>query len=448
MTARSLGWKLELSIAVVIFALSTLLQIVTYEKIVRPPPNIGGGAAVSAVIGHLHGRGFTVSGYESASASRALREQDLLALYRASDERHPPHEPLPATTLLFLAIAKLTGELRLYSIVMVQILAHALAAVWLFYELSRRHWGIAVLAGLSWGLFVPEWRLTLTPGYDSWTSNIYLAATMLTLCFHRTRSILPLLGAAVVCGIGLWTRSYLMLLPATILVVLGVTRLLDWKKALVFVLPVLLFAVALHIQRAPEKGLEHQYVRGAFWFTFWAGVGQFENDRGVGPLDNDVQVFARSLSPDSDFNGFFYQYDPRFNEVLREEGKRYVGSSWPSLIRNGVYRVGWTWVPVLMPSSFFQNYRAIYYGYLAVGIPLAALALFGCIVWIRKEPVYVLLLFVPVFAILPLSAYFINGKIPTGSYFAQISFAAYAVVDLWGRWMRRRASSRSHSGPS
>ncbi len=36
----------------------------------------------------------------------------------------------------------------------------------------------------------------------------------------------------MVCGIGLWTRSYLMLLPLTILLVLGATRLLDWKKAI------------------------------------------------------------------------------------------------------------------------------------------------------------------------------------------------------------------------
>jgi hypothetical protein len=414
-------------------ALSVAAQAGLYEAGLRPIPTIASAYAVSTTLGLLNGRGLSVQTEEALGVRRRLgRSDDALALYRPEAPRSPAHEPLPGVSLLFAGVAAATGALRLRTVVYLQMVLHGVGAWLLSAELLRRSALAAAVAGLGWALFVPEFRSSLTPGYDSLPSLVYIAAVVATLRFGRTGRIVWLAAAGLACGVGLWVRDYLFVLPLLLLPLVAWLRWPGVGPLLAFAAPAALLALGLAAARSPESGTTHRMIRGGVWHTFWAGVGQFENDRGLVAEDESVQAFAGRLAPGEDFDVPGYQYLPAYDRVLGEAGRAYVAKEWPSLLRNAVVRGGWLVFPALMPSKQLASAPARA-ALLAVGIPLSLLALAGFVRLLRRDPFAALVLAAPLLSLLPLAPYYFIAKVPTGVYFVQLSFAGVALEALRGR---------------
>jgi hypothetical protein len=409
---------------------SVAAQAALYELGPRPIPTIASAYAVSTAIGLCKGRGLTVQPDEASAVRQgAERFEDLLPLYRSQAPRSPAHEPLPGVSLLFAAVAALSGSLRLGTIVYLQILLHGLGAWWLAAELRQRSGLAAALAGIGWALFLPEFRSTLTPGYDSLPTLVYLGAVLPLLRFGRGGGPAWLIGAGLACGAGLWVRDYLFVLPLLLLPVLATLRQPGLSGLLAFGLPVALLGAGLALARAPASGTTHRLIRGGVWHTFWAGVGQFDNDLGLVAEDESVRDFASRLAPSEEFRVPNYQYLPSYDAALGLAGRAYVAERWPALLRNALYRLGWLVFPAFGPSKQLAS-GPLRLLLLAVGIPLSLLALAGFLRLWRADRFAALVLAAPVLSLLPLAPYYFIAKVPTAAFFSQLAFAGWALAGL------------------
>jgi hypothetical protein len=411
-------------------ALSVAAQAGLYEAGLRPIPTTASAYAVSTALGLLNGRGLTVQPEEARAVRRPLpRGQDALPLYRADAPRAPAHEPLPGVSLLFAAVAFATGSLRLDTLVYLQMVLHGLGAWLLAAELRHRSGLAAAVAGLGWALFLPEFRSTLTPGYDSLPSLVYIAAVVAALHFGRTGAGAWLAGAGIACGVGIWVRDYLFVLPLLLLPVVIWLRRPALGPLLAFAVPVAVLAIALAGVRSPASGTTHRMIRGGVWHTFWAGVGQFENDLGLVAEDESVQEFAGRRAPGENFRVPAYQYLPAYDEALGKAGREYVAQEWPSLLRNALFRSAWLAFPALMPSKEVAAGGRRWL-LLAAGLPLSLLALLGFArVW-REDRFTALVLAAPLLSLLPLAPYYFIAKVPTGTFFVQLAFTGFALEAL------------------
>ncbi|MDH3686491.1 MAG: hypothetical protein OEP95_09710 [Myxococcales bacterium] len=435
------------ALAAAIFLAAVVSQEALYATVLQPKATNATGYATSQALGLLHGRGLTVRQAESRELIALPADADALTLYDPAAPRDPAQEPLPGTPLLFAAVAFVLGALRMSTIVHLQILLHGACSVWLFLELRHRSLLAAALAGLGWAICVPQFRSTLTPGYDSLTSVVYIAAAVGLLRHLRTGSLGGLLVASVACGLGLWVRSYLFVLPVLLAGILVWPARAGWARVALFVLPCLLLGGALSFVRAPESGASSRLTRGGVWHSFWAGVGQFENDRGVSDLDESVQAFAGRLAPDQDFRVPNYQYLPAYDATLRAEGLRFVRDEWPRLVRNALERSVWLVFPSFAPSRTFSQ-GAMRAAVIALGVPVSLAAFAGLWLWWRRDPAGALVLAAPLVSLAPLAPFYFIAKVPTSTYFVQLAFAGFAVAALSERLLRRETPPSAPAGTS
>ncbi len=422
----SRSWLFAGFVAVVAIAAQTLV----HDRLLQPDPAIAGGYAASAAIGLTHGRGLSVRSEEAQAAKRVARDFDLLDLYEPDAPRVISQEPLPGTPLLFYSVGKLSGELRFRDVVRLQIALHAISAVLLFGALRRSHPLAALLTSLGWAVFLPHFRSTLAPGYDSLPSLVYITTLTALLRHHRSGGRLSLLLAGLSCGAGLWIRSYLFVFPAVCACVLAISRRTRITGLCVFLLPVLAMAGGLYAVRHPSTGVGHQLIRGGVWHSFWGGVGQFENDRGVIADDASIRAFAERLAPEQDFPVSNYQYVTAYDATLREAARDFAAEHWPALLRNSVYRVGWLVFPSFMPSGTLAAHTAVRLALVLIGVPVSLLAIAGFAVAWRRDRTAALLLTAAWISLLPLAPYYFIAKVPTAAFFTQLAFAAIALEAL------------------
>jgi hypothetical protein len=441
----SRSWLFAGFVAVVAIASQTLV----HGRLLQPQPAIAGGYAVSAAIGLINSRGLSVRSEEAWGAKRADRDFDLLDLYEPDAPRVISQEPLPGTPLLFFAVGKLTGGLHFRNIVHLLILLHALCAVLLFAALRRSHPLAALLTSLGWAVFLPQFRSTLAPGYDSLDSLVYITALVALRQHHRSQGGVPLLLAGLSCGIGLWIRSYLFVLPLVCVCILAVFKRTRIAGLCLFLIPVLVMAAGLYAVRRPSTGVSHQLIRGGVWHSFWGGIGQFENDRGVIAEDASIREFAEKLAPNQDFRMPNYQYTATYDDTLREAARDYAAEHWPSLVRNTVYRVGWLLFPSFMPSGTLAASKAARLVLVLFGVPISLLAIAGFVVAVRRDRTAALLLAAPWIALLPLTAFYFIAKVPTCAYFVHLAFAAIALEAIANRfWPAPRSLDCAKFSPS
>jgi hypothetical protein len=433
-------WPFRRSFAPLLLAVAVAAQLVTYERWLQPVPTAASGYAASTALGLLHGRGLTVTQDEARRFRAADRNADALAFYDPEAERGPAHEPLPGASLLFAGVALASGALRQSTIVYLQMVLHGLAAVWLALELRYRSGLAATFAGLGWALFVPEYRSTLVPGYDSLTALLSVCAVVPWLRYLRTGASVGPLLAGLACGIGLWTRDYLFVLPIVLLAVLvGLRRIGPWALAL-FLGPVLVLGAGLAWARAPETGATQRFVRGGVWHSFWAGVGQFPNEVGVTDEDETIQAFAARLAPGEDFQVPNFQYLPSYGAVLEREAHAWIPAHLGELARNALHRLLWLLCPSFGPSRHFAAGLARL-ALAAGGIPVTLAALVGFALAVRRDPAWALVLASPWIALLPLVPYYFITKVPTAVFFVQLGFAGIALDGAIQRFFPRGSAT-------
>ncbi len=408
---------------VLVFVLSVLGQAAALH-FVQPGISIAAANGVSAALGWRHGDGMTVTGPEAQSIRGATPGANLLTLYADDADRTPAQEPLPALVFLYAGFAAAFGSLSRSMLVWPQILVHALAAALLGWELMKRSPLAGILAATAWAVWAPAIRMSLLVGYDTYTGSLTLFVIVACLAGLRRRSWTLMLLAGILAGAGLWLRSYFILVPAAVGVLLLLAPV-TWRQRAAFIVPVVLLFFLLRDFRS-SPGFQSQATRGGFWHTFWAGVGQFDNDVGVQNLDGSVRELAERLEPGRSFAFHDYQYDAQYNEALRGLGREWIKSNPHLLLRNGIYRLGWLAVPGAMPMKS-QALRLVYA--LATAV-VTVLAVIGFLDLWRRDRWTGILLSAAWLSLTPLAAYYLIAKVPAVVYFAPLSLAAFGVVRL------------------
>lgn len=386
-------------------------------------------AAVSAAIGFKNRRGLSVSSTEAMSVSWKILQRDLSQLYRANDSRAPLHY-LPGLALIMTAVFCLMGKLKLVWIVHAQVMCHTALSIVMARELSFRSPLAGLLAGCAWLFWLPYWRLNLRPDYDAWTSFVSLGAVISSLAFLRLRKRRFLFLAGVLCGLGLWIRDYLFMLPVVLAFVLYMAMKVKHTGLAFFVGPVVAFGLLLHIYHTPGYGSTGRLTRGAFWHTFMSGIGQFENDLGLETADASVKDLAERVSGRS-FPSFYYEFDPDYNSVLKSVALDFIKRHPGIILRNAAYRVGWLIVPGAMPSYALITSTAAKAIVLVVSILLTGLAVLGFVrIW-NESQAEALVILAPWVALLPLAGFYLVNKVPVIVMFVWIVFASHAVSRWW-----------------
>jgi hypothetical protein len=406
-----------------VFLLSVLVQVAALQTR-NVDMSIAAANGISAVLGWQHGHGMTVTGEEARAAKNSDPGDDLLTVYSTEASRTPAHEPMPALILLYAGLAATFGTLSKNMLVWPQLAVHALAAAVLGWELMKRSPLAGILAAAAWAIWLPALRMSLSVGYDTYTGSLTLFLIIACLAGLRRRSWLLMLLAGVLGGVGLWLRSYFILVPA----VVGLSLLLapvTWRQRIAFVVPVIALFLLLHEYRS-DPGLQSQTTRGGFWHTFWAGVGQFDNEMGVQNEDSSVRELAERLAPGQSFAFHDYQYDAQYNATLAEPGWEWIRTNPHLLLRNGIFRLGWLVVPGAMPIKS----EAVRMVLAPVTALVTVFAVIGFIHLWRSDKWTGILLSAAWISLTPLATYYLIAKVPTVVYFAPLSLAAFGVVHL------------------
>ena len=432
------AWTILICAAV----LSALLQVALLRHFGFEATDAS-AASASAVMGLMHGRGLTVSAAEANAAWSNDPERELLVEYRPDAPRMQAHQPLPGFIAVMAACAYLTGHLRYLWIIYLQFGLHIGLSVLLARELMLRSRLHGVLVGVVWLLFLPFMRVNLMVRYDAWTSFLSLGLTIAGLCYIRRPSLPGILLCGVLGGAGLWMRDYFFVLPVVVFLILAFLVRPPWRHLVVYAFVVVLFGVALMHFRSWAPGVEAQITRGSTWHTFWAGVGQFDNDVGVANDDDSVLRLATRLSGGRDFSFFYYEFDPEYNRVLGDLGRTYIRSHPWSLVRNACYRCVYLMSPGLMPS---YTLVVTLWGKLltgAVSIVISLLAVVGFLTEWRYDRRRAAILLAPWLALFPLAPFYLTLPVTMLVYFVFVVFACLTISE----WLTRRCSVGKSAPP-
>lgn len=430
----------------IVAVLAVLLQvaIVAYRGV---QPTDASAAAASAAVGWFHGRGLTVSPEEASrawgEAGRPFVSHDLAGTYLPGSARRPMHYPLPALSLLMIAMVALTGRLWYEPLVLLQIAAHVGLGLAFAAELMRRDRWLGALSGAAWLLFVPFYRLNLPPTYDAWTSHATMALVTASLCYIRTRRTRAVLALGFAAAFGIWMREYFVVLPC----LLGLALVYPVRAA---ARHVALYAVCLAAAIGGlaavrlSTGVTSALTRDGVWHTYAAGVGQFPNALGLVEDDRSVRDLVERQTG-RQYRGFYWQHLPGYEETLAVVMREHMSEHRTDLAVNALIRAVWLAAPGLAPSMTAGTHTKrrqavrLTLGVLTSGVAL--LAILGLWHMRRRMLPEAVTLLLPWVALLPLCVYYAKAKVVMLIYFCPMSLAVFAVLTLLraGRWRARSA---------
>jgi len=405
--------------------------------------SLAGANGISAAMGWKNGVGMTIGPAEAIAIKQSEPSLDARDVFDARGDRLPLYEPLPGFVFILLLIGSLGVSFTLNLITAIQIALVATSAALLASELAHRNPVLGYLAGFAWALFVPVYRLSIAVDYEIWLSILVMVGVVSLLKYQRTSDRRWLVVAGLTFGFGLWIRSYF------ILYVLGhaaVVWLLTRRRGklipdfLHWAVPVILLAIGLTLVKDPVSS-GTPLTRGAFWHTFWMGVGQFDNDVIGGFTDLDVCELAVELGygpipcQDTYLNDlpYLYQYEDEYNAVLGQHARVWISQNVPQFALNTLGRLWWLAAPGFMPSTRIESDPTAALLVRIIAVVILALAIVGLVVnWTaaREE----LLIFLGTYlALAPLTIYYMNSKVPTVVYFCVLVIACYGLLAVWNR---------------
>jgi hypothetical protein len=182
--------------------------------------------------------------------------------------------------------------------------------------------------------------------------------------------------------------------------------------------------------------------RGAFWHSFWAGVGQMPNPYNLRDDDETVFHFARSLDPNVQFD------TEQYEQVLKAEAKKFVGDH-PFWYAGSVVKRSLVFVfPKIGRALFFQEplpqhvvgainlsfgkfYLLVFDGTMG--------ALFFIGIWLtRKRWRELLTLGYPyLYTLATLAPFYLAGRNIMNVYFVVLLLSSVSIIAIWDRFQPR-----------
>lgn len=343
--------------------------------------------------------------------------------------------------LLLAALWRLFGTHRWWYIRVLQILLDVLMC-WLVYRIGRQafHERAGIVAALLYALFLPAVELAVRPHRDIWVTFLYITATYLLVRNREVRTPLwqfAVLGAAA--ALVAWMRSTVV--PFTL--VLGVLfftfkppkEAVRCAAAMMISFLVLFSPLVIRNYVVFDKFM---VTRGAFWHSFWAGVGQMPNPYGLHEDDEEIARFASKLDSSAKFE------TERYEQVLKEEAMEFLSSNPLWYAGSVLKRAGVIVFPKVGRALFFQetptqhvsgthNRLLSQWVLLGADVFLGGLFLWG--LWRERNHWKKLLVTVTpyLYTLVTLAPFYVAGRNIANSYYVILLFSAYSLVLIWDK---------------
>ncbi len=252
----------------------------------------------------------------SRSQHRMMDFQDVPPI--KGEEVHADFNNEPGYGIFLAAIWKITGSERWIYPRLIQIFIDVLMCYLIFIVGSQLfNARVGIVASLFYALFVPQIEMAIRPYRDAWVTYLFVTSMWYMLEMkhggakpwkkHLYTAGLGLLAAAV-C----WMRSTVLLYPVALCVALYfLSSRREWWKLSATLIVIFALAYAPFIYRSNQNFGKPMATRGAFWHSFWGGIGQFNNPYRVVENDQKIFEFAKSLDPQVQFDS------PGYEQVLK-----------------------------------------------------------------------------------------------------------------------------------
>jgi 4-amino-4-deoxy-L-arabinose transferase-like glycosyltransferase len=342
---------------------------------------------------------------------------------------------------LLAAIWKVTGAKRWWYIRVLQLILDVLMCL-LVYATGKKVFGerTGLLAALLYACFIPGIELVVRPHRDIWVTFLFITTVYQLASLNENRNALwRILSIGIATGIVAWMRSTVLLFVILLIPIFLITR--QRNEALRFSL--LLFAgfvltFSPLIVRNYVVFDKFMATRGAFWHSFWAGVGQTPNPYNVRDDDETIVRFAQSIDSTARLDTDHYEQVLKREamKLLQEHFLWYAGS----VAKRAVVFV----FPKIGRELFFQpqlpqhitGTMNISFGKVFLLVIDGLLTgLFFAGIWItRKQWKDLLVICYPyLYTLISLAPFYLAGRNIMNVYFVVLMLASVAIVHFWSR---------------
>jgi len=344
--------------------------------------------------------------------------------------------------LLLAAIWKLTGSYRWWYVRVLQIVLDVLMC-WLVYRIGKGMFGqrVGLLAAFVYACFIPGIELAVRPHRDIWVTFLYIFTVhQLVQSAENRKTFWRMLTIGVATGAVAWMRStvllFVILLPLLLLVTHPRRKAVVSSAVLVASFVLALSPLVIRNYVVFDKFMA---TRGAFWHSFWGGVGQMPNPYNLQEDDQEIVRFAQSIDSTARLDTDHYE------QVLKRQALTYVNQH-PMLYAESVMKRGFVFVfPKIGRELFFQPRRPEQVtGMLNLSVGKVTLILIDGLfagffltgIWItRKRWRELLILCYPyMYTLVTLAPFYLVGRNIMNVYFVVIILASVTFVHIVNRF--------------
>ncbi len=342
---------------------------------------------------------------------------------------------------LLASIWKLTGSHRWWHIRVLQILID-IVMCWLVYRIGSKVFDerVGLLAALAYACFIPGIELAVRPHRDIWVTFLFIfSVDQLISLTHGRSPLRRMLAIGLATGLVAWMRStvllFVVLMPPLLFMIRPKKDAIRFSAVLLAGFVLTFSPLILRNYLVFDKFMP---TRGAFWHTFWAGVGQTPNPLGLRDDDETIVRFAQSIDSTARLHTDHYEQVLKAEAItfIRENplwyaasvGKRAAVFVFPKIGRELFFQ------PTLpqhvkgsLNTSFSKVVLLIADGFLSL--------LFLVGIWsARKRWQDISALGYPyLYTLITLAPFYIAGRNIMNVYFVVLLFAASALVYFWDR---------------
>ncbi|MFZ1080501.1 MAG: glycosyltransferase family 39 protein [Candidatus Kryptoniota bacterium] len=395
----------------------------------------------------IAGKGMTLSTIHleriltlSRSRHKMLDFQDVPPI--AGEDVHADFNNEPGYGIFLAALWEITGSERWIYPRIIQILIDVLMCYIIFVVASQLFsTKVGIAASLFYAIFIPQIEMTIRPYRDVWVTYLFVVSIWYMLTMKRSSSkpwklyfetASVGLFAATVC----WMRSTVLIYPLALAGGLFlITQKRQWWRFSAVLLIVFVIAYAPFVYRSNETFGKPMATRGAFWHSFWGGIGQFKNPYGVVEDDKKIFDFAKSIDPQVEFDTPEYEQvlKKKAFELLRDHPLFYVATVVRRAVVIAFPRFGRALLMQKTPQverigALNQVGHLGETALMLVDFGIGALFVVG--VWIQKKKVESLVIVVLPFlyTLVTLAPFYVTGRNIANSYCSEIIVASVGLV--------------------
>jgi hypothetical protein len=397
----------------------------------------------------VNGNGLVVNEQNITSTLNAWRSEKKLIdpqdLPAPTQERFvADYNDEPGYGILLAGLWRLFGSERWIYVRILQILIDCWMILLILYigtQLSGPKVGL--VAAALYACFLPGIELVVRPHRDVWVTFAYILSVAVMLKISRTENkrseIFLAIGLGLLIGCTAWMRSTIVAYGIACALSFFILRSPGRAfKLCAILLTTFVLIMAPLVKRNYDAFGQIMITRGAFWHSFWAGVGQFDNPLGMIENDHFVSAYFQRLDSTAVYG------TPRYEQVLRQEAMRFIAEHPFWYAGTIVGRAGVILAPKIGRELFFQstsirsdtgilNQKVSILPLLAVDGLMAAGLLMG--LWLsRREKKTLLIVALPLlYTLATLSPFYVVGRNIMNVYFVTILFASVSAIWLWER---------------